>query len=266
MILRPRFLLGFLVGQLALFGFAILAAADSVHVVLPGDTLSALGERFGLAADRLAAHNGLPSPDHLYVGQHLNIPEGPPASGTGGAAGSHLVAPGETLGDIAARHGTTVDALVRTNNLASPNLIWAGIRLRLPEVTAQASGEVSGQAGPSAHRSIIIDLGDSRLYAYEGEALQQSFAISAGGPETATPVGRFSIRRRLPRQDMSGPGYFAPDVPWVQYFYGSYALHGTYWHDSFGQPVSHGCVNMRTPEAQWLYFWADLGTPVEVRW
>jgi lipoprotein-anchoring transpeptidase ErfK/SrfK len=65
---------------------------------------------------------------------------------------------------------------------------------------------------------------------------------------------------------MSGPGYFAPDVPWVQYFHGSYAVHGTYWHNSFGQAVSHGCVNMRTPEAQWLYFWAELGTPVEVRW
>lgn len=291
MTLRRRFLLGFLLGQLGLFGFAMLAAADSIHVVLPGDTLSALGARFGIGVERLAAHNQLPSPDQLFVGQRLSIPDHGPDGSTvaEGASGSHTVASGETLGSIAARYGTTVDALMRSNNLASPNLIWAGIRLTVPEAVGMNGTDsmnhpdaVDGLGGTnglhrpaettlatdvsSGPRSIVIDLSDSRLYAYEGDALLQAFAISTGGPGTATPVGRFSIRRRLPRQDMSGPGYFAPDVPWVQYFHGSYAVHGTYWHNSFGQAVSHGCVNMRTPEAQWLYFWAELGTPVEVRW
>lgn len=281
--MRQRFLLGFVIGQLALFGFAALALADTAYVVGAGDTLSALAQRFGVSVDGLVARNSLPSADQIYVGQSLSIPETGAtsvggASSPGGATartGSHLVAAGETLGLIAARYGTTVDALVRANNLASPNLVWAGIRLVIPGAVSSAfdasAATVSADSdsdpdGAAAPRSIVIDLSDSRLYAYDGQAVAAAFAVSAGGPGTATPVGRFSIGRRFSRQDMSGPDYYAPDVPWVQYFTGNYAIHGTYWHNSFGEPVSHGCVNMRTPDAEWLYFWSAEGTPVEVRW
>ena len=65
---------------------------------------------------------------------------------------------------------------------------------------------------------------------------------------------------------MSGPGYYLPDVPYVMYFYQSYGLHGTYWHSNFGQPMSHGCVNLPTPEAEWFFNWAEVGTPVHVQW
>ena len=67
-------------------------------------------------------------------------------------------------------------------------------------------------------------------------------------------------------QTMSGPGYNLPGVPYVLYFYKGYSLHGTYWHSNFGTPMSHGCVNMPTPEAQWLFNWAPVGTPVHVQW
>lgn len=281
--MRQRFLLGFVIGQLALFGFAALALADTTYVVGAGDTLSALAQRFGVSVDSLVAGNGLPSADQIYVGQSLSIPETGAtsvggASSPGGATvrtGSHVVVAGETLGLIATRYGTTVDALVRANNLASPNLVWAGIHLAIPGAghesfdaspAAVSAGSASDPAAAAAPRAIVIDLSDSRLYAYEGQAVAAAFAVSAGGPGTATPVGRFSIGRRFSRQDMSGPDYYAPDVPWVQYFTGNYAIHGTYWHNSFGEPVSHGCVNMRTPDAEWLYFWSDEGTPVEVRW
>jgi lipoprotein-anchoring transpeptidase ErfK/SrfK len=49
------------------------------------------------------------------------------------------------------------------------------------------------------------------------------------------------------------------------YFYQGYALHGTYWHNNFGTPMSHGCVNMPTPEAEWAFNWASIGTPVIVQ-
>jgi len=65
---------------------------------------------------------------------------------------------------------------------------------------------------------------------------------------------------------MSGPGYWAPGVPYVQYFTGDYALHGTYWHTDYGTPVSHGCVNLQTPDAEWLWGWASIGTGVVVQW
>jgi lipoprotein-anchoring transpeptidase ErfK/SrfK len=50
------------------------------------------------------------------------------------------------------------------------------------------------------------------------------------------------------------------------YFAGANAIHGTYWHNNFGRPMSHGCVNMRIPEAKWLYNWASIGTPVSVHY
>src|SRR5215207_2486857 len=59
--------------------------------------------------------------------------------------------------------------------------------------------------------------------------------------------------------------YNVPDVPWVLYFTNSgHALHGTYWHNNFGTPMSHGCINLPMDVAAWLYDWAPLGTPVLV--
>jgi lipoprotein-anchoring transpeptidase ErfK/SrfK len=60
---------------------------------------------------------------------------------------------------------------------------------------------------------------------------------------------------------MSGPGYRLPNVPDVMFFYKAYALHGTYWHNNFGQPMSHGCVNLRTEDARWLYEWSGPVVP-----
>lgn len=61
---------------------------------------------------------------------------------------------------------------------------------------------------------------------------------------------------------MVGADYDTPDVPWTMYFSGDFGIHGTYWHNSFGAPVSHGCVNMRVAEAEALFAWADVGTAV----
>jgi lipoprotein-anchoring transpeptidase ErfK/SrfK len=61
---------------------------------------------------------------------------------------------------------------------------------------------------------------------------------------------------------MSGPGYYLPNVPYVMYFYRGYGLHGTYWHHNIGTPMSHGCVNLPTAEAGWLFNWASVGTKV----
>ena len=64
--------------------------------------------------------------------------------------------------------------------------------------------------------------------------------------------------------DMSGPDYFLPQVPYTMYFFQGYGIHGTYWHNSFGRPMSHGCVNLPVSEAQWFFNWAEVGTPVRV--
>jgi lipoprotein-anchoring transpeptidase ErfK/SrfK len=65
---------------------------------------------------------------------------------------------------------------------------------------------------------------------------------------------------------MWGDNYYLPDVPYVMYFADYLAIHGTYWHDNFGYPMSHGCVNLPTWAAEWLYYWAGYGTPVWIHY
>jgi len=103
------------------------------------------------------------------------------------------------------------------------------------------------------------------LYAYEGDTLVRSTLISSGRWPTVTVTGTYYIYLKYTAQRMRGPGYDLPGVPYVMYFYQGYALHGTYWHNNFGTPMSHGCVNMPTAEAEWAFNWASIGTPVTVQ-
>ena len=113
-------------------------------------------------------------------------------------------------------------------------------------------------------RWIDIDLSDQRLYAYEGQNIVRSFLVSTGTWQHPTPVGSYNVWIKLRYTNMRGPGYYLPDVPYTMYFYSDYGIHGTYWHNNFGTPMSHGCVNMITEEAGWLYNWSYLGIPVIV--
>jgi lipoprotein-anchoring transpeptidase ErfK/SrfK len=111
---------------------------------------------------------------------------------------------------------------------------------------------------------IEIDLSRQRLIAHQGGQVILNTAVSTGLARTPTPLGRYRVRVKIRRQTMSGPGYRLPNVQWVMYFVGAYAIHGAYWHNNFGHPMSHGCVNMRNADARLLYKWAPRGTPVVV--
>ena len=63
---------------------------------------------------------------------------------------------------------------------------------------------------------------------------------------------------------MIGPGYDLPGVQWVSWFSGDYSIHGTYWHHNFGHPMSHGCINATDGDAEFIYNWAPVGTPVYI--
>jgi len=118
----------------------------------------------------------------------------------------------------------------------------------------------------TAVRWIDVDLTRQLLTAYEGDTAVRSTLVSTGLTRTPTPTGQFHIYVRYVSDDMSGPGYYLPDVPYTMYFYRGYGLHGTYWHNNFGQPMSHGCINLPTPEAEWLFYWADVGTLVNIHY
>ena len=113
---------------------------------------------------------------------------------------------------------------------------------------------------------IDINLSEQRLYAYEGTTIVNSFLVSTGLDITPTVTGTYYVWIKLRYDDMVGPGYNLPDVPYVMYFYKGYGIHGTYWHNNFGTPMSYGCVNMETSEAEWLYNWAFVGIPVNVHY
>ncbi|OGE29259.1 hypothetical protein A2867_05240 [Candidatus Daviesbacteria bacterium RIFCSPHIGHO2_01_FULL_40_11] len=126
-------------------------------------------------------------------------------------------------------------------------------------------------------KKVEIDLTNQRLYAFEGGQKIYDFVISSGKPWWPTPVGTFKPWIKLLSSRMQGGSveygtyYDLPNVPFVIYFGNEevpntrgYGLHGTYWHNNFGYPMSHGCVNLRTEDMQKLYFWMDLTTPIRI--
>ena len=122
-------------------------------------------------------------------------------------------------------------------------------------------------------KRIIVDISAQKLYAMDGDKLFMSASVSTGNKTTPTPKGTFSIFRKTPSRYMQGPlpgiskQYFdLPGVPWTMYFteQGA-AIHGAYWHESFGATHSNGCVNLPVAKARQLYTWADVGTTVVVR-
>lgn len=115
-------------------------------------------------------------------------------------------------------------------------------------------------------RWIEVNLTQQRVYAWEGDVLMNSFIVSTGTWATPTVTGTFNIWNKTRIQTMSGPGYSLPNVPFVMYFYQDYGFHGTYWHNNFGTPMSHGCVNLTIPDSEWLYNWASYGTTVKVHY
>ncbi len=119
-------------------------------------------------------------------------------------------------------------------------------------------------------RWIDINLTTQALTAYEGDTPVFSTLISSGISSRRTVTGQFRVWLRVPSQTMDGRrlgyDYYLENVPYVMYFYRDFAIHGTYWHNNFGTPMSSGCVNMRIDEAEWLYNWSRLGTLVNVRY
>ena len=142
---------------------------------------------------------------------------------------------------------------------------WTPTTTPLPAPTATPPPTLTPSPTPEPERWIEVVLSTQTLNAYEGDRLVRSWKVSTGLPRTPTPVGDFRIWVKLRYDDMEGPGYYLPNVPYVMYFYGGYGIHGVYWHANFGHPMSHGCVNMPTDGAAWLFDWASVGTPVRIR-
>ncbi|NQU99382.1 MAG: L,D-transpeptidase, partial [Parcubacteria group bacterium] len=127
-----------------------------------------------------------------------------------------------------------------------------------------------GRAG--VYKYIEVSIGQQKLEAYKAGRKVNESLVSTGTFKNPTPLGDFNVRNRLLSDDMEWDygedhpdNYDLDNVPYVMYFNGPYSFHGTYWHSNFGNRMSHGCVNLPTSFAKWLYEWVSVGDPVYIR-
>lgn len=126
-------------------------------------------------------------------------------------------------------------------------------------------------AAPTGQVWVDINLSSEYMTIYQGDTVLMGTYISSGKPGFETPPGSYTVNTMLDSQTMEGvlggEYYNVPDVPYVMYFTGvGHAIHGAYWHNNFGTPMSHGCINMPLDAAAYLYSIAYIGMPVEIHW
>ena len=124
---------------------------------------------------------------------------------------------------------------------------------------------------PEAQKYVHLDTATQSVTAFEGETAVMTARCSTGGKGTKTPLGEFRTYHKGPTIHMTndgevgaGRGYDLPGVPWVSFFTGTgVSFHGTYWHNDYGTPRSHGCVNLLPEDAKFLYRWTSPLVPLD---
>lgn len=169
----------------------------------------------------------------------------------------------------------------------------ARVYKRLPRVEHQVSqarpemiplhdvsidARVTRMVQPDTHW-VEVDRSEQMLYLYYNSEIIKAWQVSTGRPggpglkSRATRPGVYRVYNLYEKYPMWGiedakTGWWVPDVPWVIWFHGELAIHTAYWHNNFGTPVSHGCVNMAEVDAAELYphmVKGRLGTVIWVR-
>jgi lipoprotein-anchoring transpeptidase ErfK/SrfK len=143
-------------------------------------------------------------------------------------------------------------------------------------VPQQVSQDQVNPPAPSygGSKYILVDISEQHMYVYEGDTLIYSFVASTG-MNNATRVGKFAVQSKIPN------AWGSTWSIWMPYWLGIYwagstenGIHAlpilpngaTLWAGFLGRPISYGCVVLGTYDAQVLYNWAEIGTPVEIRW
>lgn len=215
------------------------------YIVQPGDTLYRIAGLYGIPIADLQAANGLYGfGSSIYAGQELMVP-------------------GQALAPVS-------ESLLYRPALPAVPPVWRPYPAQQPTLYGPALADPypawPSRPNPASQKWIDVNLTSQTLVAYEGQRPVFHTRVSTGIWQYPTIVGTFSIYVKYESADMSGgagdEAYFLSSVPYVMYFHGNYGLHGTYWHNNFGRPMSHGCVNLPTRDAQWLFDWAPIGTKV----
>jgi len=136
-----------------------------------------------------------------------------------------------------------------------------------PEDLAPVSPHV-----PAGEKRLEVRLGEQVVVAYESSQAVFMARVASGGRfidgDYTTPVGRYMTNRKRPSrhmasEDLAAPSaYDLPGVPWVSYLtLSGISFHGTFWHNDFGKPRSHGCINLTVEAARWVYLWSQPQVP-----
>jgi lipoprotein-anchoring transpeptidase ErfK/SrfK len=139
---------------------------------------------------------------------------------------------------------------------------------QIPPLTALATRDTSILGVTSADKWIEVDLSEQRLIAHQGDQIFLESPISSG-LSFPTPEGTYNVWYKIRFTKMEGGSkaantyYYLPNVPYTMFFSGNFGIHGTYWHNNFGQRMSHGCVNTPTPVAERLFYWVGPVLPAD---
>jgi LysM repeat protein len=253
-------------------------SAKKYHTVQPGETLAKIAQTYGVSASAISAANGLSNVDLIRVGQQLLIPGGSGSSGSGSAnppdpkprpQTTYLVQPGDTLGAIAKRYATSVQALVEANGLNSPDRISVGMRLVIPK----DGGSLPSYPGQATR--FVASISAQRCWLYQGDTVIAKWACSTGRSGWGTRPGTYKIQSKIQK------AYGSRWNIWMPYWLGIYwaggsenGIHGLPWNASSGKevwsglvgtPITYGCVMLDNTHAKLLYDMAYIGMPVVIR-
>lgn len=252
-----------------------LAGANSLHHVAKGETLHSIAVQYGLHPVELAHMNRMSPNDVVYVGKEIRVPSVDNWArlldqGYMQQFPRHVVQEHETPAAIAQQFGIAEEVLRTFNALTPTEMPLPGSFLNIPPRELPSAIQTDfltpaslGQLIRLKEQWVEIDLGTQKATAFEGMTPIRKMDISSGKEDSPTVTGLFRIWAKTATQDMSlsdrtPDGHdmdFVSNVPWVQYFYRDFAIHGAYWTLTPGAPSSTGNILLSETDAEWLYNW-----------
>ena len=261
----------------------VTASGESgTYVVVHGDTLFSIAQRFNTSVNALVTANGLISPSHITVGQRLSIPGSAATSPLTGYTPSqssdvHIVKAGETIYSISRQYGVSPYVVTQSNNISNPSLLYVGQQIVIPAgdaLNVAPSSQPTSAPVVTSAKSIIVDVSDQRTYTYESNQLNDVYIVSTGVAGLDTWRGDFQIQNKIPNAYASTWNLQMPY--WLGFYWAGPLQNGFHalpilssglrlWEGLLGQPASYGCVILSPQDAEALYYWAEVGISVTVR-
>jgi LysM repeat protein len=247
----------------------------AMHVVAPGETLSAIAQRYGVSLQALVEANSIGDSSRIAAGQRLAIPApdsagSAPAAPAAAAPSEYVVGPGDGLAAIAQQFNTTVAALAAANGIGDPSRIYVGQRLAIPAGAAAPAA----QAAPQGGLHFYVSISQQRCQLYRDEQLLYDWPCSTGRAGSGTKTGEFFVQSKIREAWGSRWGFYMPFWLGIYWAGGSEnGIHGLpyqpggypVWANAVGTPITYGCVLLGANESQTLWEIAYIGMPVTIR-